>query len=142
MRARRPTSLTALVIGSMAPDFVCFLPLAANGPFTHSVSGIFLYCIPAGLLVYVIYYGLLREAFIAWAPTAIATRMPGNLPWMKQDGRTLGLVLVSLGIGAAAHIFWDAFMHPNTFAVRHLDVLRMQVALGSHAVPVFSYSSM
>jgi len=44
---RRWTSLSALVIGSMAPDFVYFLPAGVDGVFSHSVPGLFLYCVPA-----------------------------------------------------------------------------------------------
>ncbi len=136
-RARRLTSLPALVIGSMAPDFVYFLPFAADGYFTHSLPGIFLYCLPAGLLVYFIYQALLRDAFIEWAPAAVSARMRATVPWMNADVRTVGIVLVSLLIGAASHIAWDAFTHPNTAVVRHVDVLRMQVALGSYSIPLF-----
>lgn len=136
-RARRLTSLPALVIGSMAPDFVYFLPLAANGGFTHSLRGILLYCLPAGLLVYVIYHALLREAFIDWAPAAISRRMPAGVSWMTRDVRTVGLVLGSLLIGAATHIAWDAFTHANTVVVRHVDMLRWPITIGGYGVPLF-----
>ena len=136
-RARRLTSLPALVIGSMAPDFVYFLPLAANGGFTHSLPGILLYCLPAGLLVYVIYHALLREAFIDWAPAAISRRMPAGASWMVRDIRAVGLVLGSLVIGAATHIAWDAFTHANTVVVRQVDVLRWPITIGAYAVPPF-----
>lgn len=135
--ARRLTSLPALVIGSMAPDFVYFLPLGAVGSFTHSVPGIFLYCLPAGLLVYCMYQAWLREAFIDWAPAAISRRMTGSAPRTRLDVRTTGILFVSLALGAATHIAWDAFTHPNTVVVRHVDVLRLQVTLGGHAVPLF-----
>jgi len=136
-RARRLTSLPALVIGSMAPDFVYFLPLAADGSFTHSVAGIFLYCVPAGLLVYWVYFALLREAFIAWAPAAMSARMPPTRPWLKRDVRGTAIVIASLMLGAATHIAWDAFTHPNTFVVRHVDVLRFPLSIGDHTIPLF-----
>ncbi|MEW6024912.1 MAG: DUF4184 family protein [Pseudomonadota bacterium] len=137
-RARVLTSLPALVIGSMAPDFVYFLPVGANGHFTHSVPGIFMYCLPASLLVYCIYHGLLREAFVDWAPPVISRRMPPATPWRERRPGRWGIVLLSLVIGAASHIAWDGFTHPNTILVRHLDVLRMPVfSLGGHPVPLF-----
>jgi hypothetical protein len=46
-------------------------------------------------------------------------------------------VLASLALGAATHVGWDAFTHANTAVVRQLDLLRMPVDLGSHAVPLF-----
>lgn len=137
-RARYLISLPALVIGSMAPDFVYFLPVGASAYFTHSVPGIFMYCLPAGLLVYFIYQGLLREAFVDWAPPVISRRMPPAMPWRERKPGLWGIVLLSLVIGAASHIAWDAFTHPNTIVVRHLDVLQRPVfSLGGHAVPLF-----
>lgn len=48
--ARRRTSLSALAIGSMAPNFVYCFSLGVSGGFTHSLAGVFLYCLPAGLV--------------------------------------------------------------------------------------------
>lgn len=136
--ANRLTVLSALVIGSMAPDFVYFLPVGAEGGFTHSLPGILGYCLPAGALAYLVYHTLLREAFIAWAPLAIARRMEPQAPWIPADLRGLCLVLMSIMLGAASHIAWDAFTHVNTAVVRYFDVLRAPVPLGPYAVPLFS----
>lgn len=135
--ARRWTSMSALVIGSMAPDFVYFLPVAVGGMFSHSVPGLFVYCLPAGVLVYAVYHALLRAAFMEWAPQAIAARMPADLEWPPKDRAALWTVLASLLIGAASHLAWDAFTHAHTAVVQHIGVLRAPVALGGHVVPLF-----
>lgn len=43
----------ALIIGSMSPDFACFLPLPVNGAQSHSLSGVFWFCLPICLLSFV-----------------------------------------------------------------------------------------
>ncbi|NHZ38060.1 DUF4184 family protein [Massilia rubra] len=48
--ARGFTSLPALAIGSMMPDFVYFFSFGISGEFSHSTPGILLYCMPVGAL--------------------------------------------------------------------------------------------
>lgn len=121
----------------MAPDFVYFLPLGADGGFTHSAAGVLLYCVPAGLLAWLVYHLLLRDAFLAWAPAGIAARMAPRADWQPHDVRSAAIVLASLALGAATHVCWDALTHVNTALVRQFDLLRMPIDLGSHAVPLF-----
>ncbi len=43
--------LSALVVGSMAPDFPYFLPGLPQDKFGHTLAGVFWFCVPAGLAV-------------------------------------------------------------------------------------------
>ena len=136
-RARRWTCLPALAIGSMAPDFVYFFSLGVSGAFTHSIAGVVLYCVPAGLAVYAVYYALIRRPLLAWLPQAVGARMAAHVAWAPRSAQALAIVLASLAIGACTHIFWDAFTHDNTAIVKRCDMLRATVALGGHGVPLF-----
>lgn len=78
--ASNVTSLPALVIGSMMPDFAYFFAFGVSGSVSHSVPGIFLYCVPVGALVYLLYYALLRQAFLAWLPQVVSARMAWQIP--------------------------------------------------------------
>lgn len=133
----RSTSLAALVIGSMAPDLVYFFPIAGSGSFTHSLPGLLIYCIPSGIIIYTLYFALLREAFIACAPRAIALRMRPRVAWIPTTLPAAAIVLASLLIGAASHVFWDGFTHPNTYFVNRFDVLHLPVSIGDHVFPFF-----
>jgi len=42
---------SALVVGSMAPDFPYFLSVSDAIRWGHSTRGVFLFCLPFGLLV-------------------------------------------------------------------------------------------
>ena len=129
--AGRFTSLPALVIGSMTPDFVYFLHLGANGALSHSWIGIIAHCLPTGLVAYILYHTLLRDAFIAWAPEAISSRMEMEPPWLPRNARAVAIVLASLALGAASHIAWDALTHANTLPVTRLGLLRSPIAIGN-----------
>lgn len=136
--AAQSTSLGALVIGSMAPDFVYFFPLGVGGYYSHSLPGLFRFCLPAGLLVYLAYYLLLRRPLVALLPDAVATRMHPRPEWMPRTLAALAILAGSLLLGAATHIAWDALTHRNTVVVAHLDVLRMPVRFpGGLALPLY-----
>lgn len=135
--ARGFTSLPALVIGSMAPDFVYFFSFGVSGPFSHSFPGIFLYCVPAGAALYALYCALIRAPLRAWLPGAVRARMGPQSGWPVRGARAAAVVLASLAAGAASHIVWDGFTHPNTAIVNYWDVLRVPVRLGAVEVPLF-----
>jgi len=104
--------------------------------FSHRVLGLFLFCVPAGALVYALYHALLRAAFVEWAPQAIGARMLPDREWPPADFTAVWTVLVSLLIGAASHLAWDAFTHANTAVVHHISILRASVTLGARVVPL------
>ncbi len=52
--------LSALVIGSMAPDFGFFLPWQLPRFETHSAAALLTFSLPAGLIVYWIFQRLIK----------------------------------------------------------------------------------
>ncbi|WP_426107084.1 DUF4184 family protein [Massilia sp. TSP1-1-2] len=135
--AGRLTSLPGLVIGSMAPDFVYFCSLGVTGKFSHSVPGILIYCVPAGAAVLAIYYALMREPLLAWLPQALSSRMEQQVPTPWYSARAVRIVLISLIIGAASHIFWDAFTHADTPIVHRFSLFRSFITVGGHDIALF-----
>lgn len=135
--ARRFTSLPGLVIGSMAPDFVYFFSLGIPGSFTHTLLGVLLYCIPAGLIVYLLYHLLIRDAVLAWLPKPISDRMGGPVYWPLRSAQSVATVMGSLAVGAASHIAWDSFTHANTVIVNSYEIFRTLVPLGGYQIPLF-----
>jgi hypothetical protein len=49
---------SALVIGSVAPDLWYLLPFIDRAQ-THSLSGVLAFCLPAGLLLYLLFHFVL-----------------------------------------------------------------------------------
>jgi hypothetical protein len=116
--------LSALIIGSMMPDMHYFLPLGIGRSAAHSVSGLVWFCWPLGIALYLLYHLLLKHPLSLLLPPAIATRIapwlnPGRLP--DASWRAVSL---SLLVGAATHIAWDAFTHLHAPVVAALPVLR------------------
>lgn len=137
-RTARFTSLSGLVIGSMAPDFPYFVPIPGlNGSLSHSWAGLLLYCVPAGLLLHLLYYALLRPGFLAWAPRVLASRMAPHPQVKPRDAREAVILLASLWLGAVSHIVWDGFTHWDSALVQHVYALQAPVAVGGAIVPVY-----
>ena len=126
-------SLSALCIGSIAPDLAFIVPLDLAREQTHGWLALLLFCLPAGGLTYLLFHALLREPLIALLPERIASSIGDRArePWRA--------VLVSLLCGAMTHVLWDAFTHPGTAVVNALPVLQSELAnLGGYRVYAFS----
>lgn len=79
---------SALVIGSIVPDAWYLVPLLDRSD-SHSLSGLFLFCLPLGLVLEL----LLRRSLRA--------------PWPA--------IALSIVVGALTHFVWDGLTHSYTY---------------------------
>ena len=132
----RQASLSALVIGSMAPDLGFILPLDLTRSDTHGAAALLLFCLPAGWLTYWIFHLLLKAPMLHLFPPRVQERLvlPAALPRAPWSA-----VLLSLLIGAVTHVSWDAFTHPGTPVVTAIGWLRLPVGtFAGYPVQVFN----
>jgi hypothetical protein len=139
--ARWGLPLSALVVGSMSPDFFFYLRLMPPpwGHFSHSVAGLFLFCLPSSLLVLCCFHMLLKWSIISLLPHALQMRLvlPAAqftfLPWSR-----FAMVVVAVLIGAATHLIWDSFTHGSGWAVDMLPILLNPVLeVGPTILPLY-----
>lgn len=116
---------SALFIGSLTPDAGYFLPGLGARSESHSLEGLLLPCLPVGLAAWAVFHLLLAHPLVALLPGPIAGRIAPRLgpPWRLPRVSPLGVV-VSILLGAATHLAWDAFTHPGAPAVQALPPLR------------------
>ncbi|MEA5466073.1 DUF4184 family protein [Leptothoe sp. PORK10 BA2] len=119
---RRPFILSALITGSMSPDFLYFIPGIPNQAITHTLPGLLIFCLPASLAVLLLYHHWLQQPLQSLLPRSIRLRLPGHSfnpswPW----------IVVSILIGAFTHIFWDSFTHSYGQGVKLLPILEQPV---------------
>jgi len=120
--------VSALAIGSVAPDAGYFMPLPLPRAGSHSLPGLFLFCLPVGLAGYLVFHVLLKHPLAALTPGFVQARLAfaagpaGRLPPAPWSG-----VLLSLLAGAATHLVWDSFTHFGTPLAAALPVLRTRV---------------
>lgn len=138
-------STVPLIIGSLTPDLVIYLPLrlaTQRGllPPSHSPLGTLVLDLPLGLLLLWLLVWL-RTPLTAplWQPhrrfvrEAIHHTMVMRWWWLAS--------IPSLVLGSWTHILWDSFTHQNRFMVRQLPFLEMQLFPGS-AHPMALYHAL
>jgi hypothetical protein len=103
--------LPALVIGAIVPD-VAYL---WRGIDSHSVAGLFLFCVPAGLLLYAGFRLLLERPLRSLLPDRIRARLAAVPP--DRRPRPVAAAVASVFAGALTHIGWDSFTHQGTMAL-------------------------
>jgi len=102
---------SALVIGSMVPDLRQVLPFGSRD-LSHSGPGLLFFCLPVGLVAYLLFHLLLKNACIALLPPALA----GRVRWFAVRGLPAvpwHAVLASLVAGALTHLLWDGLTRAN-----------------------------
>jgi Domain of unknown function (DUF4184) len=122
---RRVLVLSALVVGSMAPDFHYFLNLAPRGHFGHTFKGVFFFCLPVGLAVLWVFQTFMKQPLISLAPENHQQRLVSlAAPFRWGPPLRFLLILFSLLVGAISHLAWDAFTHDRGLIVRNFPDLR------------------
>jgi hypothetical protein len=104
--------VSALMIGSMAPDFGYFFSHDASRLLTHSWLSLLTFSLPAGLVVWLFYVAVLEKATITLLSDRWHTR------FAHTDAITPSLLsraAFAIVLGALTHILWDAFTHRGTF---------------------------
>ena len=140
---RRPLGrlgvLAALVIGSAVADVPLYLTLSLKRDVTHSAIGLLSFCLPVGIVAYLLYDQVLDRPLRALMPEALQRRL-------QRTGREARppvwspAVLVSLLAGAATHLVWDSFTHGGPAGVGEwIPVLETRLfTVSGYTVYVFS----
>jgi hypothetical protein len=123
--------LSALVIGSMAPDIAFLLPIGVMRAESHSLGGLFWYCLPIGLICYLLFHRLMKQPIIHLLPPPVFARLgPYDHSDWSISGRQILPILLSLLVGAITHLVWDSFTHRGSWAVRNIDWLQIHLFTG------------
>ncbi|MEU8633731.1 DUF4184 family protein [Amycolatopsis sp. NPDC048633] len=108
--ARRPLVPSALVAGSIAPDVYWFVPRLPGVGLTktHELASVLWLDPLLALAILALFQLLLKRPLLALAPKPLAERLPRDFGWKRP-----GWIALSLVLGAATHVGWDAFTHEN-----------------------------
>lgn len=117
---KRWVSLTGLIAGSVAPDFEYFIRMKVSSIYSHTWLGMLWFDLPVAILLTFIYHDIVRGQFIANMPQGINTRFSAyqSFNWNRHFINNLPVVVVSILIGIASHLFWDSFTHITGYFVQ------------------------
>jgi hypothetical protein len=137
--AKMGLPLSALVIGSMMPDLPYYVFLYSLDTFSHSLPGLALFCLPAGLFSLVIFHKVLKFPAFSLLPYPLQQRAVRHLTSFSFfPAKHLMVILLSIIIGAFSHDAWDSFTHAYGLVVRHYPFLQTTLFhIGPHPVPLY-----
>ena len=119
---------SALVVGTMAPDFEYFLALKAHDRFGHDFPGVLVLTLPVALLVLWMFHSFVKVPAAALLPQRLQSKVSRYLVKFRFWGPgRLALIVLSILVGIATHILWDSFTHVGTYPYHHWALLRQSV---------------
>jgi len=135
---KRFISITALVIGSMAPDFEYFFKMRVNSIYGHTTWGLLYFDVPATLLVALLFHLIIKTNLIENLPSFFQLRFNTLLQfdflgYLKMNWSAF---LVSAYLGSVSHLFWDSFTHKNGFFIKHVPFFSLALPLEGE-YPIF-----
>lgn len=130
-------SITALVAGSIVPDFEFFFQMREVENIGHHWYGIVLFDFPVGLLFCFLFHNLLRNTLVANLPPIYCSRFSHTLlfNWNQFARNHKVNVAVSLLIGIISHFFLDGFTHNDGVFVTLFPALLVQSGIAG--MPVY-----
>lgn len=119
---------SALVLGSMIPDFEFFLRLSDGKAIGHTIPGIFIFCLPVGLLSLFIFHKLIKFPLLSLIPHNHQVRLfPVAQRFRFFPLRNFIRIVLSLVLGAFSHLLWDSLTHHDGWIVQMFPVLNSPV---------------
>src|SRR5690349_13706987 len=129
---RRPRWVvpSALVIGSMVPDVLYFVPIRSDRDFSHSLTGLVTLDLLLGLVFVAVWRLVAAPVVRDLSPRSLRLRTP--LP-QSLASREVVWAVPGVVLGGFTHLVWDSFTHANGWMV-----LRMPFLSADVGVPVFT----
>ena len=115
-----------MAMGAMAPDFLYFIPTPAgvSAKYGHAFPGVLTFSIPAGIMMWLLWKALLRDAVVALLPKKEQQKLMGDdPPFAWKSLRAWLAIVLAVAIGVASHVALDSFSHRNGWGVEHVSFL-------------------
>jgi Domain of unknown function (DUF4184) len=135
-RKSRYIHFSALVLGSMSPDFEYFLRGQPMGDIGHTFAGFVWFNLPLVILTYFIYHTFVHEILFNHLPICLQdsyTKRIDTSPILK--------VLVfcySALFGMITHVVWDSFTHINGYMVlKFAEIFTFTANIFGLSIPLY-----
>jgi len=137
-RKSKYINFSAMVFGSMAPDFEYFLKGQPMGDIGHTLTGLVLFNLPIVTFVYFIYHIFVHQILFNHLPTFLQDT------YIKKVDLTITLKVIvfcySALFGMLTHVVWDSFTHINGYMVLKFPVLfTHSYNIYGFAIPIYKF---
>ena len=132
-------SLTGLVVGSLTPDFEYFIRMQIQSNYSHTLYGIFWFDLPLAILLSFAFHNFIRNTLFTNTPNFIKSRLFlfTMFNWNYYFKRNWIIVILSIIIGIASHLFWDSFTHQHGYFVEHISILNNNLFFLKNKIPIW-----
>ncbi len=118
--------ISALVVGSLVPDFEYAIHLAPESNFSHTAFGLFAFCLPVGMAALWIFHRV-------WKPPMMASfgmeMHIANMPFSFGPWSRFIILCCEILTGSLLHIMWDSFTHDYGWLVQHAEGMRRSIPM-------------
>jgi Domain of unknown function (DUF4184) len=111
---------SALVVGSMAPDFPYIIGTTEYRSLGHRLPGVIEFTVPASIFALWLFHAALKRPAASLLPSGMQQRLrdqPG--PFHFGGPARFMAILFCLVLGIATHLVWDAFTHQSSWVWGH-----------------------
>ena len=139
LRKNRYFDFSALVVGSMSPDFEYFIHFRPYQVYGHSIVGQVLYNLPLVFVVLLVWHYVLKKQVIINLPKPYCTGYSNLLEkkWKINSIKSLVVLIYSALIGMLSHLLWDSFTHVDGFCVTRIAFLSQNINLINYKIPIY-----
>ena len=132
-------SATGLIIGSLTPDFEYFMRMRMDSRISHTFQGLILFDLPLGLLLGFIFHNIVRNKLYDNLPAILQRRVYHykQFNWNNYFVSHWGIVIVSVLVGSASHLFWDGFTHYRALFVDIIPKLTTKIDFLGLSAPLY-----
>jgi hypothetical protein len=125
---------SALVIGSISPDFGYFIPLPAEF-FMYTPAGVILFDVPVGFVLLWVFHTFVKWPVLSLLPQSLQRRLYKYAQGFSFGPlKHFGLILLSLLVGSLTHVIWDSFTHDYGWVVEQFAIFRIPI----RGVPIYT----
>lgn len=130
-------NLTALVLGSMAPDFEYFVKMRIESKIGHSFIGFFTFNLPLVIIFSLVFHFVIKNTLILHLPIKVNSfiKQEENLFKKVKCFKWILIFIYSAIIGMFSHTLWDSFTHKSGYFISLLPVLKTEIL----SVPVYKF---
>ncbi|MFE8696467.1 DUF4184 family protein [Cytobacillus sp. FJAT-53684] len=136
-RKSKYINFSALVLGSMAPDFEYFLRGQPLGEIGHTWMGFFLFNLPLVAAIYFIYHIFMHQTIVSHLPAFLQEPIIHKV----DSSRKLKVIVFcySALFGMLTHVVWDSFTHMHGYMVIHFPILAQTFDIYGHNIPLYKF---
>ena len=136
LRKSKSFSMTALITGSIVPDFEYFLQMREVDNVGHHWYGILFFDFPMALLFCFLFHNLLRNTLLVNIPSTFRNRFYGaySFDWNNYAKTHKSQIVLSLLLGIVSHLLWDGFTHHDGIFVLLIPSLSANIGFAHKPV--------